>query len=294
MEAFLLRIKHHAAHDSITDYLRKVGDIANKQVFTYMGGDAYNSCYWEENPDKVCVPADSKTLLNCIFEWTRGAFADTKRKYHGVPFFRGALHSIPGTGRLNGYTDYWREGYPAHGRIYLISRLDLTEEGATATWYDGTENAKDNHDTPREAFGIVCEVQDGIIEVTTLPEVVPWVQDNWYVILIAGLALLALIALIVIVCCCCRRTSDESTGTASMELQEVSRNAVYGIPQRRRGGSGFSENPDVFMRPPHAQPYVVQRNCWMSPSQRAAPFEVSAAPTTRSRRFPVAEAVRKP
>ncbi|RNE95367.1 hypothetical protein TraAM80_10371, partial [Trypanosoma rangeli] len=227
-----------AAHDSITNHLRKVGDAAKRQVFTYMGGDAYYSYYWEKDSDKVCDVDNKYNLLNCIFEWNQGEFVDTKVKHRGVPFFRGARNSLDGVGPLNGYTSYWREGYPAHGQIYLISRLDLTKEGSNATWYDGAVHADDNPDTPNEAFGVVCEVQDRIITTTTtttLPpkEVVPWVQDNWYIILILVLLpLLALIALIVIICCCCcRRTGDKSTGTVPMELQEVSGNAVYGTQQ---------------------------------------------------------------
>ncbi|ESL05182.1 hypothetical protein TRSC58_07188 [Trypanosoma rangeli SC58] len=180
-----------AAHGSITDYLRNVGDTANKQVFTYMGGDATYSFFFEENPTKVCKPGITNTSLNCILEWNEGLFKGTKAKDHGVPFYRGSLHSLAGAGPLNGYDSYWQDGYPAHGQIYLISRLDMIMEGAKATWLDGATFASNNPDTPSEAFGVVCEVQDGIststttmtttkvpTTTTTLPPkvVVPWAQ----------------------------------------------------------------------------------------------------------------------
>ncbi|ESL05274.1 hypothetical protein TRSC58_07086, partial [Trypanosoma rangeli SC58] len=210
-----------AAHESITDHLRKVRDVANQEVFTYMGGDAYYSYFWEEDPAKKCDPKVADTLLNCIFEWNQGLFAKLKRNGRGVPFFKGSLYSLAGAGRLNGYDAYWRDGYPAHGQIYLISRLDITKKEAKAAWYDGDSYARINPDTPYASFGIVCGVQDGIststttmtttkvpTTTTTLPPkvVVPWAQEHWYVILLVVLLpLIAAIALIVVICCCCCR-----------------------------------------------------------------------------------------
>ncbi|ESL05813.1 hypothetical protein TRSC58_06524 [Trypanosoma rangeli SC58] len=236
-----------------------------------MGGDAYYSAVWEKDLSKICETGIAKASLNCIFEWNQGLFADSKVKHRGVPFFKGSLHSLAGAGRLNGYDSYWQDGYPAHGQIYLISRLDMIMEGAKATWYDGTDRAYENPETPPASFGIVCEVQDGIVptSTTTLPPkvVVPWVQEHWYaILLVVLLPLIAAIALIVVICCCCRRTDDKYTRAAPMELREVSGNVVYGTQERQSGGAGVSEDPVVFMRLPREQQHVLQRNPWMSPS----------------------------
>ncbi|RNE96095.1 hypothetical protein TraAM80_10001, partial [Trypanosoma rangeli] len=156
-----------AAHESITDYLRQMGDVANKEVFTYMGGDAVYSARWPENPDKKCGREVAKASLNCIFEWNQGEFVGTVMGYYGAPFFRGSLHSLAGAGPMNGYESYWHDGYPAHGQLYLISRLDMTKEDVNATWYDGTDHAYMDPDMPFAAFSIVCEAQDELITTTT-------------------------------------------------------------------------------------------------------------------------------
>ncbi|RNE95270.1 hypothetical protein TraAM80_10300, partial [Trypanosoma rangeli] len=113
---------------------------------------------------------------------------------------------------------------------------------------------------------------------TTLPPevVAPWAQEHWLAILLAILLPLAAITLAVIICCCCRRrTDDESTRVVPMELRGVKGNVFYEAQQRRQGGSGFSEDPDFFMRSPSEQQHVSQRNSSMSPSQPAVPFESS-------------------
>ncbi|RNE95400.1 hypothetical protein TraAM80_10235 [Trypanosoma rangeli] len=287
-----------AAHQYITDYLRKAKGIGDTRVFTYMGGDAYYSYYWENNPDKMCNPEDGNTLLNCIFEWNQGLFEDAsaKPKPRGVPFFRGSLHSIPGTGPLNGYKDYWRDDYPANGQIYLISSLDVVKMETTTLWYDGAMHAYDNTDTSAVAYSLVCEVQDEVMTTTTttaLPEVVvPWAQDHWYAILLAVLlALLAAIVLTVIIifCCCRRRTDDESTRVASMELREVKGN-VYETQQRQNGGVSVSEDPVLLTGRTHEQKHFLEWNSSISPSQCAAPVEssprlVSASDASQSSRL---------
>ncbi|RNE95133.1 hypothetical protein TraAM80_10381 [Trypanosoma rangeli] len=297
-----------AAHQSITDYLRRVRGIADAEVFTYMGGNAYYSFFWEENPKRVCNPEDGNTLLNCIFEWNQGLFEDAsaKPKPRGVPFFRGSLHSIPGTGPLNGYDDYWRDNCPANGQIYLISSLDVVKMETTTLWYDGAMHAYDNTDTSAVAYCLVCEVQDEIMTTTTttteappattttaLPEVVvPWAQDHWYAILLAMLLpLLAAIVLTVVIifCCCRRRTDDESTRVASMELREVKGN-VYETQQRQNGGVSVSEDPVLLTGRTHEQKLFLEWNSSISPSQCAAPVEssprlVSASVASQSSRL---------
>ncbi|RNE99332.1 hypothetical protein TraAM80_08243 [Trypanosoma rangeli] len=132
-----------------------------------MGGDRRYSAYYQKDNDKKCYVGVAKPSLNCIFEWNQGLFEDANVKYRGVPFYRGSLHSLAGAGPLNGYESYWHHGYPAHGQLYLISRLDTKGGSATATWYDGAAYAFKDSDMPSAAFGIVCEVQDVITTATT-------------------------------------------------------------------------------------------------------------------------------
>ncbi|RNE95138.1 hypothetical protein TraAM80_10378, partial [Trypanosoma rangeli] len=129
-----------AAHESITDYMRQVGDVANGEVFTYMGGDTIYSVHREKDPDKICRPGVAEASLNCIFEWNLGEFEHPEETYRGAQFFRGSLHSLTGAGRMNGYESYWEHHYPAHGEMFLISHLDL-RKNTTATWYDGSDYA---------------------------------------------------------------------------------------------------------------------------------------------------------
>ncbi|RNE94898.1 hypothetical protein TraAM80_10512, partial [Trypanosoma rangeli] len=243
---------------------------------------------------KICRPGVAEASLNCIFEWNLGEFEHPEETYRGAQFFRGSLHSLTGAGRMNGYESYWEHHYPAHGEMFLISHLDL-RKNTTATWYDGSDYAEANPETPHAAFGIVCEVQDGFIKTTT-KVVVSWSLEQLYIILAVLLPLFALLALLIIIifCCCRRRTNDQSRWVTPMVLREMNGNPLNGTQQKQQPGSGSAGDPIVPMSPPRKQQHVPQQNSRVLPPKRAVPAEPMPRLPRCLKCFPIVQPDQKP
>ncbi|EAN94901.1 hypothetical protein, conserved [Trypanosoma cruzi] len=236
-----------AAHVAIAGELRKTAVPKYKTSHVYLGGDADHEATPTTDPKKRCGRGLKWATLNCIFKWNKGAFADSSADGLGVAFFRGTLYTLVGVGPMNGYKAYWPYHYPYHGKTFLILRLKTTDNNEQATWYDWYPAPKDHTDTPYRSFGVVCEAQKGyVVSTTTLPPavVVPWLQKNWYVVLIAVLLpVIAAVALITVCFYRCRGVDDESKWVVHMVLREVKREPLYAID----GNDGIYNNDNSQM-----------------------------------------------
>ncbi|EAN87623.1 hypothetical protein C3747_32g469 [Trypanosoma cruzi] len=222
-----------AAHVAIADELRKTAVHNYDTSHAYLGGDADHAATPTTDPKKSCGRGLNLPTLNCIFKWNQGAFADSSADGLGVAFFRGTLYTLVGVGPMNGYKAYWPYHYPHHGKTFLMLRLKTRENSEQATWYDWYPAPKTHIDTPYRSFGVVCETQKGyVVSTTTLPPavVVPWLQKNWYVVLIVVLLpVVVAVALITVCFYRCRGVDDESKWVAHMVLREINDNPLYAI-----------------------------------------------------------------